>query len=208
MPEAGTRSSLLFAALAGSPLPISILCRQSVGLRVQSGGSIILSPVQSSRHGTSAFLPLVCVRRGVLGAAPIRQRERLELLAPLNFSAPPCDSPPSTSPSPFFWRLPSALNRFPSHCLLCACHPARNDFPSICGGLFLARVVDYPSALHCLPQASLITSAALFLSTTLSPLSLIHLVFDRHNDQCKLFCDSDRQPAAAISNPFPSATRC
>lgn len=182
MPEAGTRTSPLFAAPAGSPLPIShplsSICRASRAIRrlchpeprsILETRYFCLSP--------SRLCPSRCPRccahpaEGETGTSCPPQLQRSAVrLSSVNL------------PVPFFGAFPPLLNRFSSHCLLCACHPARNDFPSTCGGLFLARVVDYPSALHCLPQASLVTSAALSLSTTLSSLSLIYLVFDHHND--------------------------
>jgi hypothetical protein len=50
--------------------------------------------------------------------------------------------------------LPPLANPNSSHCIPCAGHPARNDFPFTCGGLSLARVVDYPSALHLLSAST------------------------------------------------------
>ncbi|KAL2809281.1 hypothetical protein BJX63DRAFT_366634 [Aspergillus granulosus] len=111
-PEASKRTSLPFALLLRvlPPLNLASFSRPSLAIRC-SYHPQISRVVKTRQLCFFSLLPASVASPSVLRLPAAldepAEGETSELLPPLNFSAPPCDSPPSTSPSP----LPALLPR-------------------------------------------------------------------------------------------------
>lgn len=143
-------TSQLFAAPSTAPLSVSHPLRSTTlssrAIRWLSHREI--RRTHETRYSCSSSLFLRPSRRPRCCVFP-------ELLAPPQLQRSAVRLSSVNLPVPLSGAFSSFSKRFSSHCQSCACYRARNDFPCTCGGPLLARVVDYPSALHLLAASKL-----------------------------------------------------